>query len=780
MKRIKTYIISIILTLIIFLGALYFNKIYPFGNYDFARLDGYFQYKPFLFYFINSLKTGTLTNYSFLSVLGNPTIFLFIYYLASPINLIALFFNNPNSMFFSVILTKILLSNITANYYFYKKTNNETITIISSLCYTFCGWLIAYYFSNMWLDAFIMLPLFQLGLEELINNKKYLLYIISLSYIMLTNFYMAFTICLYTLVYYIATKIIKKEKYSEKIKNFDLIFISTIVTCLISSFIIYATYSTFLKMGIIVNEVGYASSYVKLADLVKALLAGVTNINPGEDTYGFPNLSSSIIVTISLFYFFINKKIPKGEKIRNLIYLILIVILIKSDYLNYVANCFHTPVGFSYRYSFIISFYFLRILIRNFQTFENKFDKRIYIIILLLLIITILEYHFNGLYNELVAFNICILLSYAIYMFFYTPKKYYKAFLIILVTAELTMSAIPNLSTTKDLETYDIQNYKAYKERIDDRKTNISDSINLNYYNNQSNISNFSSMQYGGVMKTLTELGCPSDYRATIYTCNNTDLFNMLFNVKNDYYLEKIYATKYSEELEYEYTDTDMHEFQNKLAELLTGIDGILIEEKIPREKIDNYYQYTIKNNKKYYIQKNFNIKRIETKNEIYTNPKQYDNQIEDKNLNEFMQITAELSEGDTIKIEFIDEKKNKEIKIYSLDQEKLNKAYEYLKDNQINYSLYEYNHLEGTITLEENEILFTTIPYDESWKIKIDGQEVKPFKTLNSLMAIKAPKGTHHISLEYKNNFIVPIIISISSLILTIIFYIVQKKKKK
>ena len=365
-------------------------------------------------------------------------------------------------------------------------------------------------------------------------------------------------------------------------------------------------------------------------------------------------------------------------------------------------------------------------------------------------------------------------------MFFYTPKKYYKAFLIILVTAELTMSAIPNLSTTKDLETYDIQDYKAYKERIDDRKTNISDSINLNYYNNQSNISNFSSMQYGGVMKTLTELGCPSDYRATIYTCNNTDLFNMLFNVKNDYYLEKIYATKYSEELEYEYTDTDMHEFQNKLAELLTGIDGILIEEKIPREKIDNYYQYTIKNNKKYYIQKNFNIKRIETKNEIYTNPKQYDNQIEDKNLNEFMQITAELSEGDTIKIEFIDEKKNKEIKIYSLDQEKLNKAYEYLKNNQINYSLYEYNHLEGTITLEENEILFTTIPYDESWKIKIDGQEVKPFKTLNSLMAIKAPKGTHHISLEYKNNFIVPIIISISSLILTIIFYIVQKKKKK
>jgi uncharacterized membrane protein YfhO len=87
---------------------------------------------------------------------------------------------------------------------------------------------------------------------------------------------------------------------------------------------------------------------------------------------------------------------------------------------------------------------------------------------------------------------------------------------------------------------------------------------------------------------------------------------------------------------------------------------------------------------------------------------------------------------------------------------------------------------LEGTITLEENEIIFTTIPYDESWKIKIDGQEVKPFKTLNSLMAIKAPKGTHNISLEYKNNFIVPIIISISSLTLTIIFYIVQKKKKK
>ena len=778
MKKFRKYIISILLTIIIFSIALYLNKIYPFGKYDFTKLDGYYQYKPFLFHFINSIKNGNLTNYSFLSALGNPTIFLFIYYLASPLNLIALLFENPNSMFFSVILLKIILSNLTANYYFSKKTNNEIISIILSLCYSLSAWIISYYFSNMWLDAFLMFPLFQLGLEELINNNKYLLYILSLSYIMYTNFYLAFTICLYTLIYYIANKIIKKEKYLHKIQNFDLIFISTIVTCLISSFIIYATYTSFLKMGISINNINNQDTLVSIPDFFKSLLAGVTNINVTKDSYAMPNISSSILITISTFYFFINSNIPLKERIRNFIYLILIIILLKSNYLNYLANCFHTPVGFSYRYSFIIIFYFLKLFIRNYQTFENKIDKKIFFIIALLLIITFLEYRFNNLSFELLIFNICLLISYTIYLLSYSNNNLSKILLISIVFFELTVSATINLHTTKELETFDIQKYNESKERLDYRKTNITESVNLNYYNNESTITYFSSMQYGSSVKILSELGCPSDYKATIFTCNNTDVFNMLFNVKNDrYYLEKIYATKNKQEIQSELVSDDIHELQNAILYLLTDIDDVLVKENLTKKKNNNVYEYTIKEAKKYYIQKNFNIKRIEVKDHIYENPKYFDNQVKDRNIKEYLQITADLEKDDIIKIEYIDDQTEEEI-IYSLDEEKLKKAYDYLKDNQIEYTNYSYNKIEGTITTEENEIIFTTIPYDENWLIKIDNQEVKPIKAINSFLAIKTNKGTHKITLEYKNHYTIPIIISISSFILTLLFYFKQKKK--
>ncbi len=203
LKNKKIYFINVVLAILVFLIALYFNKISPFGNMMIGKSDASVQFKPMIYNLIMKMKTGTLLNYSFNNGLGNPTAFDFIYYIASPFNLVALLFNNPNMMYLIVTLTKIAICAITTTFYCKKKTDNYYIIFISTMSYVFSSWFLAYYYYTPWLDVYMIFPLFQYGLEELLDKHKYNIYIFSLAYILSTNFYLAFPVCLYTLLYFI-------------------------------------------------------------------------------------------------------------------------------------------------------------------------------------------------------------------------------------------------------------------------------------------------------------------------------------------------------------------------------------------------------------------------------------------------------------------------------------------------------------------------------------------------------------------------------------------------
>ena len=141
-------------------------------------------------------------------------------------------------------------------------------------------------------------------------------------------------------------------------------------------------------------------------------------------------------------------------------------------------------------------------------------------------------------------------------------------------------------------------------------------------------------------------------------------------------------------------------------------------------------------------------------------------------------QHRLQLNKNDLVKITYKNELNNSDLILYIENKEKVNKVYEVLKDNQIEYTTYKDNHLEGTIKVEKNQIIFTSIPYDENWHITIDGKETKPIRLLNSLMGIECNEGIHKISLKYNKNYIIPTTISVSTLTLFIIYCIYQKKK--
>ncbi|MBE6531082.1 MAG: hypothetical protein E7679_03180 [Ruminococcaceae bacterium] len=62
-------------------------------------------------------------------------------------------------------------------------------------------------------------------------------------------------------------------------------------------------------------------------------------------------------------------------------------------------------------------------------------------------------------------------------------------------------------------------------------------------------------------------------------------------------------------------------------------------------------------------------------------------------------------------------------------------------------------SHLTGTITTaKSNQMIQTTIPYDEGWKIYVDGVRVDTYETLDALIAFDIPEaGEHTLEMKYR-----------------------------
>jgi uncharacterized membrane protein YfhO len=50
----------------------------------------------------------------------------------------------------------------------------------------------------------------------------------------------------------------------------------------------------------------------------------------------------------------------------------------------------------------------------------------------------------------------------------------------------------------------------------------------------------------------------------------------------------------------------------------------------------------------------------------------------------------------------------------------------------------------------EQGQVLFTSIPYDQGWKIKVNGAVKKPLLFENCLMCLPLEAGTNVIRMEY------------------------------
>lgn len=143
-------------------------------------------------------------------------------------------------------------------------------------------------------------------------------------------------------------------------------------------------------------------------------------------------------------------------------------------------------------------------------------------------------------------------------------------------------------------------------------------------------------------------------------------------------------------------------------------------------------------------------------------------------NVDEKINIKMPLKEDEkTANVDFF---------VFTVDEDEFVQCYEELKSGQMEITEFSDTKISGKFTADENEILYTSIPYDKGWNIKLDGEIVSKDDIIiisDALIGVKVASGEHNIIFEYSIPYMsIACIISFGFAILLIIVIILKKKK--
>lgn len=568
---------SAIVAAVIMMFAYAVWEFFPFGENIILRMDLYHQYAPLYAELYERVFGGDSLLYSFTSGLGSGFLGNYFNYLSSPTLLFVLIFGHFNvpEAIASMVLVKASASAFTFTYFAEKITKKSGVAAAAfGLLYAFSGYFVAYYWNIMWLDAVVMFPIVMLGIWYIINERKYLPYVLSLSFIMMTNYYMAFMVCMLSVIFFLYfyfsehslseklhNDIIIKDKYKKTagVKIFNSRFLtsgfafagSSILAALIAAFALLPVF--FILQSSSATNSNFPttfSSYFSIFDFFANHLAGVEpTIRSSGDTV-YPNIYCGILTLVLVPLYMFSKKFSIKEKIASTAVAALFFFSFNINILNYIWHGFHFPNDLPYRFSFAYSFFLLFIAYKVFTRIDKISSRDILMSAagVALFCVFVEEIGSANVDQTVVWTSIIFAIVYAVILAFIKNPKYAKASIAILlltsVCAELLIADTPNYKVTQTKDSYtssyedtaaaidiikekEAENDGFYRMELASLLTRMDNS--WFYYNG---VSTFTSMAYEDVAHLQYYLGLFGN-EINSYTYNvQTGLYNSMMSLK--------------------------------------------------------------------------------------------------------------------------------------------------------------------------------------------------------------------------------------------------------
>ena len=214
------YIVSFLVPVVLWIISTFVVGIFPFGENIIFTSDMHYQYAGYFEFVQKILTEGINPFFSFYKGMGEETLGMMAYYMMSPFNLILGLFskNNITEAVFTINLLKIGASGLTFSIFLKNKfKDNNIFSVIGfSTCYALMAYNIAYQFNIMWLDAVVWLPIIILGIDRIIKYNKSLIFYISLTLGIISNWYTGFMLCLFSALYTFYNLFISDDAQNNK------------------------------------------------------------------------------------------------------------------------------------------------------------------------------------------------------------------------------------------------------------------------------------------------------------------------------------------------------------------------------------------------------------------------------------------------------------------------------------------------------------------------------------------------------------------------------------
>lgn len=783
---IAAFFVPVVIMIIIFAQ----RGIFPFGEESFLRTDMYHQYAPFFSEFRHKLAEGGSLLYSWDIGLGVNFAALYAYYLASPLNWLLILCPGKYVIEFmtAAIVLRIGLAGLSFTCYLRKRSGVPDFgACFFGIFYALSGYMAAYSWNIMWLDCIVLFPLILLGLEQLVREKKGLLYCISLALSILSNYYISIMICMFMVIYFAVLMVLDWENFKDGWgKCIGLFAGCSLLAGGLAAAVLLP--EIFALQSTASGEMSFPQTVESYFSIVDMLARHIGNVQVEIGLEHWPNIYCGTAVLMLFLLYLVCRNISLREKAVYCSLLLFFLTSFSVNVLNFIWHGFHYPNSLPARQSFIYIALMLTVCFQAYRNLDRFSDRSILAAFLGAVSFVLLSqkfregdeaYHFAVFYGA-----IFFLAVYAGLMVLYRRRgqgergRKWAALAALLTLFTVCVEAAVNTTCTS-VTTTSRTAYTADNEAVETLAASLKGSAdfyriektdqrtkNDGAWMHFPSVSLFSSMAHADVTEFMKSLGCEGSTNAYSIT-GSTPFVDCLLSVKyafypreqsmdrleyvQDYQGTYLYANRYALPLGFMIPDIMKNEWhlnmanpadvQNSLCSLFDAPDVLQEETGLGNgpsliytpEESGEYYAFV--SNKQV---KSVSLKKGEEKDTF-------------DNINRGYLIEVGMVEaGETLAFQNEEGNEDLGIRLYRYNEAGLEHVYRKLAESPLILSVWEDDRLKGTVDAGMGGTLFTSIPYDKGWTVTVDGQERQPQELFGAFLGIELEPGSHVIECSY------------------------------
>ncbi|MBR6229524.1 MAG: YfhO family protein [Eubacterium sp.] len=753
-KRTVLLIGAFVIPILIFLAVMIVMGFYPWGEKTTLYMDLRDQYSEFLgsLKYLNEPDSSLLFSWS--RSMGGNAVGLYAYYGGGLLSFLV-WLVPVSKIYLAVALIQIIgvgLCGLSFALYLEfgiaeKKTRLSFL--VFSTCYALMSYFIVYIGCYMWITGGIFMPLIMLGIEKILVGKKGLLLYIFLTLAMCSNYYTAYMICLFSIMYFVLrvitvhewSKTARKQSFKKagiataKYAGAGLLSAMTSLPVLLPTYIDLASG----KLDMAGGEV--AGTNFPFSNVFYKLLPFQYDSITNENSY--PSIYAGTVVLIFAVFYFLQRKRTLREKLISLAILGAMFASFYFKKLDCVWHGFLMPTWFPYRYAFVFGFFLVFLGFRAYEKWEPDKSRLPIIVPSVLLVVSSVELFFNT--------KVCMTgigdqfgyMEVAGYNDFYDRTEP--------LVSQVKESDSSWFRMDKDYEfskndsmllgyrgmTHYSSTYNTFVDMLTYRLGLAQTVIWNSGYGATPLVDSLFGVKYRLATKTMPET----------YTAIGQNRDVTLY--ENPYQLPACFAAD-AGVVGSDMPASDVFSNQNEILSDIIGQETLCMKPvEYFREDIENETKLTLTSPGD---QPMFLYMQPESFNwgDIYVNDQFVSNYFSSETT--CAVYLGHFPEGEPVTISV---RSNGAVILNAwvvcMDQSVFENSMQIIRSQAMNTENFGAGSMEGTIHVEEGQVVASSIPYDEGYSVWVDDEEVSPEKWLDTFLCIPVDAGDHRIRISFR-----------------------------